>query len=181
MSDELIREILWDIRVELSDEFDKNFTRKAFFDQPWEKRMHDYPRGTLMAVTNRLRRSFRASVGRTSVTFRSDAPYAAIHNNGGKIPITPRMRAFFWAMHYKNVGKMTQTKSGKVSKSQRNVMLSGEAQFYKNMALTKKDSFTIPQRRIIGDHPKVKTIVEGVANRTIREYIDTKLLPILKK
>jgi phage gpG-like protein len=181
MSDELLKDILTDIKVKLSDEFDQNFQRKAFFDQPWPQRMHAYPRGSLMVVTQRLRRSFRGSISRNSVSWRSDAPYASLHNNGGKIPITPKMRSFFWAMYYKNAGKMTTLKSGKASKSKRNVALSTEAQFYKNMALTKKDAFVVPQRRIIGDHPKVKTIVQDVANRAIKEYVETKLLPILKK
>ncbi len=180
MSDDLLKRMLTDIKVELSDELDQNFQRKAFFDQPWAPRMRAYPRGSLMVVTQRLRRSFRGSIGRNSVSWRSDAPYAAIHNNGGKIRITPRMRKFFWAMYYKNAGKMTTLKSGNDSKSQRNVTLSAEAQFYKSMALTKKGSFVIPRRRIIGDHPKVKTIVEGIANRAIKEYVKTRLLPILK-
>ncbi len=181
MSDELMKRMLTDIKVKLSDEFDRNFQRKAFFDQPWAPRMRTYPRGSLMVITGRLRRSFRGSVGRNSVSWSSDAPYAAIHNNGGKIPITPKMRKFFWAMYYQHAGKMTTLKSGKTSKSQRNATLSAEAQFYKNMALSKKDAFVIPQRRIVGDHPKVKTIVEDVANLAIKEYVETKLLPILKK
>ena len=181
MSDDLRKRILTDVKVELSDEFDQNFKRKAFFNQPWQKRMRDYRRGELMAVTQRLRRSFRGSTGRSSIQFRSDAPYASLHNNGGKIKITPRMRAYFWAMYYKHAGAVTKTKGGKVSNSQRNAMLSGEAQFYKNMALTKQDAFVIPQRRIIGDHPKVRAIVDSVANRAVKEYAEKTLLPILKK
>ena len=180
MSNDLAKRILTDIKVELSDEFDRNFQRKAFFDKPWEKRTRN-GRGTLLAVTNRLRRSFRGSVGRNAVSWRSDAPYAAIHNNGGKIPITPRMRSFFWAMHYKHAGMVTTTKTGKASKSQRNTMLSDEALFYRNMALTKKEEFIIPQRQIVGNHPKVKQIVDKVANQAIKEYAEKKLMPILRK
>ena len=34
----IIRNILSDIRVELSDEFDKNFERQAFFSEAWARR-----------------------------------------------------------------------------------------------------------------------------------------------
>ena len=181
MSNELLKTILTDIKIELLDEIDQNFKRKAFFNKPWEKRMRSYPRGSLMMVTGRLRRSFRGSTGKDYILFRSDAPYAAIHNNGGKIPITPRMRAYFWAQYYKHAGKITKTKSGRASNSQRNILLSNEALFYKNMALTKKTEFTIPQRKMIGNHPKVKETVERIATRAIREFAENKLLPILKK
>ena len=32
---ELVENILNDIRVELADEFDRNFQREAFFSKPW--------------------------------------------------------------------------------------------------------------------------------------------------
>lgn len=181
MNKELMNRILKDIKVELSDEFDQNFKRKAFFDKPWPKRQHSYPRGTLMSVTNRLRRSFRGSASNASVQWRSDAPYAAIHNEGGKIAMTPRMRSFFWAQYYKKSGMVSKTKGGKISASQRNVALSSEAQFYKNMALSKKESFVIPQRKMIGNHKKVKETVDKVAVRAIKEYAENKLLKTLKK
>ena len=38
MENKIIEKILRDIKVELTDEFDKNFERKAFFSKPWEQR-----------------------------------------------------------------------------------------------------------------------------------------------
>ena len=38
---DLMRNILSDLRVEVLDEFNQNFTRKAFFDQPWPARKMD--------------------------------------------------------------------------------------------------------------------------------------------
>lgn len=35
---ELLRNILADLRVETLDEFDRNFARKAFFNKPWPER-----------------------------------------------------------------------------------------------------------------------------------------------
>ena len=41
---DLKQKILNDLRVELSDEFDRNFQRKAFFDQSWPPRkMRNHP------------------------------------------------------------------------------------------------------------------------------------------
>ena len=33
---QIMPKILNDIKVDLADEFDKNFERKAFFDKPWK-------------------------------------------------------------------------------------------------------------------------------------------------
>ena len=35
------------MRVELSDEFDRNFERKAIFSDKWKPRAHDYPQRRL--------------------------------------------------------------------------------------------------------------------------------------
>ena len=56
-ANELKNDILNDMRVELSDEFDRNFERKAFFTEKWKPRAHDYPRGSLLIVTGAMRRS----------------------------------------------------------------------------------------------------------------------------
>ncbi|MBR5898080.1 MAG: hypothetical protein IKZ14_01265 [Muribaculaceae bacterium] len=37
-TDQLKRNILNDMRVELADEFDRNFERKAFFTRKWKPR-----------------------------------------------------------------------------------------------------------------------------------------------
>ena len=42
-ANKLKADILSDMRVELSDEFDRNFERKAFFSDKWKPRAHDYP------------------------------------------------------------------------------------------------------------------------------------------
>ena len=47
-ANKLKADILSDMRVELSDEFDRNFERKAFFSDKWKPRAHDYPRGSLL-------------------------------------------------------------------------------------------------------------------------------------
>ena len=49
--EKLKADILEDLRVELSDEFDRNFERKGFFSDKWKPRAREYPRGSLLLVT----------------------------------------------------------------------------------------------------------------------------------
>ena len=72
-ANELKNDILNDMRVELSDEFDRNFERKAFFTEKWKPRAHDYPRGSLLIVTGAMRRSTQGRV-------EGPRPYAKIHH-----------------------------------------------------------------------------------------------------
>ena len=89
---DLKKKILNDLRVELSDEFDRNFQRKAFFDRPWPPRKHINRKGTLLLVTGKLRRSIRCTVGNDSVTWETSEPYAAVHNYGGIVYVKPHHR-----------------------------------------------------------------------------------------
>lgn len=151
----LRRRILTDLKVELLDEFDKNFERRAFFDRPWPERSLPGGRGSLLQATGRGRRSFRGIILRSGVQFSTDTPYMGLHNRGGKVKITPRMRKFFWAMYYKKGGKNKQP--------------GAEARYWRNMALTKKTAITIPQRQIIGDHPRVRQAAREVIHRNLQK------------
>lgn len=91
--------LLTDLKVELYEEFDLNFGRKAFFSDKWKPRAFPYRRGSLMSVSNNLRRSINAEVVRNGVRFTSAKPYATSHNEGAKIQVTPRMKKFFWAKY----------------------------------------------------------------------------------
>lgn len=57
------------------------------------------------------------------VTVKFGTNYAQIHNAGGRIPVTPKMRKFFWAKYY-------ETKK----------------EVWRNMALNKKGYVEIPKR-----------------------------------
>ena len=73
---DLKRKILNDLRVELSEEFDRNFQRKAFFDRPWPPRKMN-GKGSLLMVTGKLRRSIRCRVDAVSVVWETSERYAA--------------------------------------------------------------------------------------------------------
>lgn len=146
----IIRDILNDIKVELADEFDRNFERKGFFGQSWRPRKFE-SKGTILMQTGNLRRSIRAKVSGNVVIFSSSLPYAAIHNEGGTITVTAKMKKYFWA-------KYAEAERNKKSKH-----VTGAASFYKAMALKKIGSkIEIPERRFIGWSPEVEQACETI-------------------
>lgn len=80
----IAKRLMNDIKVELQDEFDKNFERKAFFDRSWKPRTEYTTRGSLLLVTGTLRRSISAKVEGMRVVFLSSVEYASVHNEGLK-------------------------------------------------------------------------------------------------
>jgi|SRR5690554_6549991 len=120
------KKILTDIKVELADEFDRNFERKGFFNTKWKARNKE-DIGTLMQRTGTLRKSIHAKVGGDSVQFTSAVPYATIHNTGGTV---------------------TQ----KVPPHQRKRKADKKAYLVRSYTRT----VTMPQRQFIGTSPEVK-------------------------
>lgn len=166
---DLKRKILTDLKVELLDEFDQNFQRRAFFDRPWPGRKSPGNGDKLLNDTGYGRNSIRGIIRQNGVEFSTDTPYMGLHNRGGKIKITPRMRKYFWYMYRQNTESITYSiKKRQANNTQRNRMLSAKAQFWKNMALTKKDHITIPQRQFIGDHPRVRQAVREVIHQNLQ-------------
>lgn len=156
--DKLIAATLQRIAVGLAEYFDKSFETKSFDGKPWPKRRIDN-RGTLMNATGTLRRSIKYKVTERSVQFVSNMPYAKIHNEGGKIKVTPKMKKFFWAKYRELVPKIKRKKNGDLMKS--SLPTARIAEFYKAMALKKVGSLiTMPKRQFIGPGKKVTAIVE---------------------
>ena len=63
----IIRNILNDVRVELSDEFDRNFERQAFFNEAWQRRSSPTrPGGSILIDTGKLRQSHASMKSETS-------------------------------------------------------------------------------------------------------------------
>ena len=144
---DLIRDILSDIAVELEDEFKRNFERKAFFDKKWKPSPHG------LIDSGDLRDSIAAEAHTDSVVIYSDADYAEIHNEGGRIQVTARMKA--WAWHkYKETNK----------------------ELYASIGKMRVGSFIeIPKRQFIGDHPVVDKAVEDIITENVGRYLDSLL------
>lgn len=159
--------ILKDIQVEMSDEFDKNFERQAFFSEKWQRRkspVRDEGRA-ILTDTGALRKSIGSRTTENSITFFTSLPYAAIHNDGGEIVVTKRMKRFFWHKYYEAIGEFGRRKD------KRNARLDTEADFWMFMALKKAGStIKIPRRRFLGTSPEVEKAVREIVEENLTEY-----------
>ena len=168
----LKRKILKDISVEAASEFDRNFEKQAFFGEAWQRQKSPARAGKHILVdSGSLRRSISAKADEDSITFQTSLPYAAIHNEGGEIKVTARMKRFFWAMYYKANGGLGRRKDGTLRKDKRNTRLSTEAEFWKHMALMKVGSTVkIPRRRFLGTHPDLEKEVTAIIEKRLSEF-----------
>ena len=160
-----MKDLLNKIRIDLAQEFDRNFERKAFFYQKWK------PSKNNLQQTGALRRSIKSAVQGNAVAFTSSLPYASIHNHGGRIRITQRMKRFFWAMYYKASNAQTyNAKTRQLANNTKNTRLSKSANQYKAMALMPiGKQMNIPQRQFIGPHPKVRLIIKQHCDQYVQQ------------
>lgn len=147
----VVRRILSDIRVELGDEFDQNFERQGFFSEKWQRRKSPIRGdGHILVASGDLRKSIRSRSDESSITFYSDLAYAGIHNEGGEIKVTARMKRFFWHKYY-------ETKD----------------EFWKAMALMKVGkTIKIPRRQFLGMAPEVETEVRKIIEANLTQYFE---------
>lgn len=179
----IFRQILRDIKVELSDEFDRNFERQAFFSDKWKRSRRVERRGGATLIdTGSLRKSIMSRSDATSITFYSSLPYAAIHNEGGEIKVTARMKRYFWAKYYETSGSFGRKKDGTLRRDKRNARLTDEAEMWKCMALMKVGStIKIPRRRFLGASPEVETAVRTIIEDNLRDYVEHDVINNIKK
>lgn len=170
----MLRRIVRDVQVELGDEFNKNFERQAFFSQPWQRRKSPLrPGGAILVDSGSLRRSIKSRTGESSVTFESHHTAAAIHNEGGEIVVTEKMRKFFWRKYYEAQGSLSRKKNGEYRQNKYNLRLTTEAIFWRNMALMKVGSkIKMPKRQFVGDAPEVTKAVQKIIDENIEKYFN---------
>lgn len=170
----IIGRILDDLRVELGDEFDRNFEREAFFSEAWARRRSPTrPGGHILLDSGELRRSILSRTTENSITFYTTLPYASIHNEGGEIVVTAKMKRFFWAKYYAATGAFGRRKDGSPRRDKRTSQLSSEAEFWKVLALMKAGStIKIPRRRFLGTSPEVEQSVREIIEENITEYFN---------
>ncbi|EKY22817.1 hypothetical protein [Capnocytophaga sp. oral taxon 326] len=161
---DFLNHILTDTKVKLTEAFDRNFERKAFFDDKWANTLIPNRRGSLMIRTVTLRRSIRSNIEGTTVRWTSSVPYADIQNNGGEVEVTAKIKRYFWAMYYKAKGRKGATQKA----------FSVEAEHWKALALKKVgDKLKIPKRQFIGDHTEVKRMVNDIVNFNMKELLNS--------
>lgn len=170
----VVARILKDIRVEMGDEFDRNFDRQAFFSEAWQRRKSPVrPGRNILVDTGQLRRSITSRTTDTSITFYTDLPYAEIHNEGGEITVTARMKRYFWAKWYEATGSFGRRKDGRKRDDKRTRQLTDEAEFWRYMALKKVGStIVMPRRRFLGTSPEVERAVREIVEENLTEYFN---------
>ena len=176
------KRILSDIRVELGDEFDRNFERQGFFTEAWKRRKSPVRgEGHILVDSGDLRRSIKSRSDASSITFYSTSPYAAIHNEGGEIKVTAKMKRFFRAKFYESMGMTKKQGDGKhrtltdggfyawTSK----MHLNANAEFWRAMALMKVGKMIkIPKRTFLGMAPEVEKEVTAIIEQNLTEYFE---------
>ena len=96
----------------------------------------------------------------------SEIPYAELHQQGGKIPVTDKMRKFFWAKYYQHASPVGRTRG------KRSVSTNQEADFWKAMALKKKNSMiTIPKRQFMDATPDLEKAILRTIKTEMNQFI----------
>lgn len=157
------------IGVEGEKDAQNNFRTESFAGQAWAKRKYDLRRSVgkkVLSDTTLLKKSVQYQINalNTKVIIGVDlglVPYAQLHNEGGEIAITDSMRKFFWAKHM----ELKKRKGA-----------DADADFWRNMALTKQTTLTIPQRQYIGIHSGLVQTWQTKLNKIIEKYIKQALL-----
>ena len=95
-----------------------------------------------MVKTGNLRRSIKIkNITNNSVEITADMTYAEIHNEGGEIIVTQKMKKFFWAKFYEAQGQ--------------------DASFWRGMALKKiGEKIIIPQREFMAETPELQDLLQ---------------------
>ncbi len=159
----IIKNILSDIRVEMAEEFDQNFERQAFFSEAWQRRKSPIrnQNRAILTDTGALRSSIQSRTTDNSVIFYTTLPHAEIHNEGGEIIVTDKMKRFFWH-------KYNEANGGWKRKGN-----NPEAEFWKFLALKKAGStIRIPRRRFLGAGQDVEKAVRNIIEENITQYVE---------
>lgn len=143
-----------------------NFEAQSFAGESWAQRADGDTSRALLVRSGRGRRSIRiseASMKRVQVT--TDLEYMVAHNDGAEITrvITPRMRRFFWAMHYR-LEYNTDTQQPIIPEDQWR---------WKWMALKKGEiTFKMPQRQFIGESPELDMRLRQAIERELEQVFN---------
>ena len=173
--------------------FQDNFLKGGFVNggiHPWPpaKRLSSGGTGadaqyrTLMSSRNHLYSSINYTPGVAKVTIFNDVVYAPIHNDGGTVHprITPKMRRFAWAKYYELGGRDKGPQKGRkrakngASGEGAGKAIPPEAEKWKRLALTKKESLTIniPKRQFMGPSKELDARLTAYLEKEILRIIN---------
>ena len=154
--------------------FKQNFRDGGWLDNglhPWKRTRRqegtgtNASRGPLLSGREHLKRSIQAETSPGQVSIENPVPYAHVHNDGAKIPVTKKMKKYAWFKFYSLSG---------FKKGQKKDNVPPEAEGWKRLALTKKTSLTIPKRQFMGDSAELRVKVNKAIQDSLN-YIAEKL------
>ena len=186
MVKQYIEDTISDVRVKAAEMFDRNFQRESFFNEKWARRkFNDDDSKNILTGTGALRKSIINKVEGNKIIFETILPYASIHNEGGTITVTARMKSYFWKMYMQIMGsrnsngkqpfnsQLQRSKKRELRNNKKNRKLTAAAQFYRAMALKPVGSkIVIPKRQFIGNHLELEAAIQEIANNNAIELIN---------
>lgn len=149
------------LAIEAEKSKDMNF-REGGRPGKWKDKINSDGRANLTGKSGALqiRTTPKIDFALSKVSLGNTLVYGRIQNDGGRIMKTAKMRGFFWAMYYNTRRK---GRKGEPAPEQPK-----EAQFWRNMALSKKDYIEIPKREYVvippSDFPRILNSLGRVIN-----------------
>ncbi len=145
------------IGIEATKHFKKNFFDEGFDGKKWDSRKSKRLGGTngqkVLSLSGELAESITYRIDGSTIIIYTDKKYAEIHNKGGKITVTDKMRRFFW---FKN-------------KEAKEAGADDVAEMYKAMALSKE--ITIKQRKFMGESKELITIISNRIQKDLKRIL----------
>lgn len=127
---------------------------------------------TLESGTKHLRDStyFKPEPGK--VYIRNQVDYAQIHNDGGRIKVTAKMKRYFWYRYSAAKGARLTKKRGGLRKTKGNEALTREAMFWRNMALKREGSLIrMPRRHFFGPDANMSKEIRKIIERELQLFV----------
>lgn len=159
--------------------FKASFRKQEGGGKKWKSRLFEPPgkqRAILMG-RGTLRNSITGTSNKNRAIVSSKLPYAAIHNDGGTINITPKMRRFFWAMYYKTMkgatsNAKTSLKTKKTTYASSSLLkaskLYQDALPWKLLAMHKGNTLKIPQRQFMYHSTELNSKIDRYIDKFIK-------------
>lgn len=158
----------------------KRFSDSAFNGRAWQepyRRKLSFKGAqasykTLLSGTNHLRdvTYFKPEPGK--VYIRNQVDYAQIHNEGGSIKVTAKMKRYFWYRYSAAKGARLTKKRGGLRKTKGNEALTREAMFWRNMALKREGSLIrMPRRHFFGPDANMSKEIRKIIERELQLFV----------
>lgn len=158
----------------------KRFSESAFNGRAWQepyRRKLSFKGAqasykTLLSGTNHLRDSTYYKPEPGKVYIRNQVDYAQIHNEGGSIKVTAKMKRYFWYRYSAAKGARLTKKRGGLRKTKGNEALTREAMFWRNMALKREGSLIrMPRRHFFGPDANMSKEIRKIIERELQLFV----------